>query len=194
VTVSDAEIGCVVLAAGESSRLGYPKALIEIDGETLISWITKRLVGLGLNPVIVTRSELYDRVKDSVRDLDIIVNDSPEAGRTGSVKEGLKFLKMKKGGESRVLIVPVDRPGFSKTTVELLMSELSTTCPTFEGRGGHPLMLSIEDCNAILEASSDVPLNRVVEPLRMPVNDRYLHLNIDTINDVDEFLRVVKFL
>ena len=133
--VSDTEIGCIVLAAGESSRLGYPKALIEVGEETLVSWISRRLTELGLSPVIVTRNELYQKVKDSVGDVDVIINYSPESGRTGTVKEGLKFLRRDSREPSRILIVPVDRPGFSQSTVEFLMSKVSSTCPVFEGRG-----------------------------------------------------------
>ncbi len=192
--VINSEIGCIVLAAGESSRLGHPKALIEVGGETLVSWVSRRLTELGLSPVIVTRNELYQKVKDSVGDVDVIVNYSPESGRTGTVKEGMKFLMVGSGGPSRILIVPVDRPGFSQSTVEFLMSKVSSTCPTFEGRGGHPLLVSEEDCNTILKVSSDVPLNKVIYPQRIPVEDRYLHLNVDTEEDVDRFLRAVEFL
>tara|TARA_Y100001936_G_scaffold3767_1_gene3466 strand:+ start:2648 stop:3232 length:585 start_codon:yes stop_codon:yes gene_type:complete len=194
VKVINSEIGCIVLAAGESSRLGHPKALIEVGGETLVSWVSRRLTELGLSPVIVTRNELYQKVKDSVGDVDVIVNYSPESGRTGTVKEGMKFLRVGSGGPSRILIVPVDRPGFSQSTVEFLMSKVSSTCPTFEGRGGHPLLVSEEDCNTILKVSSDVPLNKVIYPQRIPVEDRYLHLNVDTEEDVDRFLRAVEFL
>lgn len=192
--VINSEIGCIVLAAGESSRLGHPKALIEVGGETLVSWVSRRLTELGLSPVIVTRNELYQKVKDSVGDVDVIINYSPESGRTGTVKEGLKFLRMDSRGPPRILIVPVDRPGFSQSTVKFLMSKVSSTCPVFDGRGGHPLLVSEEDCDKILKTPSDVPLNKVICPQRIPVDDRYLHLNIDTKDDVDEFLRAVEFL
>ena len=85
--VSDTEIGCIVLAAGESSRLGYPKALIEVGEETLVSWISRRLTELGLSPVIVTRNELYQKVKDSVGDVDVIINYSPESGGRAQSKK-----------------------------------------------------------------------------------------------------------
>ena len=142
----------------------------------------------------MTRNELYQKVKDSVGDVDVIINYSPESGRTGTVKEGLKFLRMDSRGPPRILIVPVDRPGFSQSTVKFLMSKVSSTCPVFDGRGGHPLLVSEEDCDKILKTPSDVPLNKVICPQRIPVDDRYLHLNIDTKDDVDEFLRAVEFL
>ena len=87
------EIGCIVLAAGRSSRLGSPKALIEVGGVSLISWILTRLNGSGLRPVVVTRENLADEIRESVGDVEIIVNEKAVRGRSGSVKIGLSYLK-----------------------------------------------------------------------------------------------------
>ena len=188
------EIGCIVLAAGRSSRLGSPKALIKVGGESLISWILTRLNGLGLRPVVVTRENLADEVRESVGDAEIIVNENAELGRTGSVKKGLSYLKERMRNENGALIVPVDRPGFSISTVELLVSSKSSSCPSKDGRGGHPLFVDRHDIERILESASDEPLNSIIDPERILVEDPYLHLNIDTSEDVDEFLKVVEFL
>tara|TARA_Y100000996_G_scaffold371872_1_gene320471 strand:- start:656 stop:1231 length:576 start_codon:yes stop_codon:yes gene_type:complete len=188
------EIGCIVLAAGRSSRLGSPKALIKVGGESLISWILTRLNGLGLRPVVVTRENLADEVRESVGDAEIIVNENAELGRTGSVKKGLSYLKERMRNENGALIVPVDRPGFSISTVELLVSSKSSSCPSKDGRGGHPLFVDRHDIERILESASDEPLNSIIDPERILVEDPYLHLNIDTSEDVDEFLKVVDFL
>ena len=84
-------IGCVILAAGRSSRLGKPKALIEVEGVSLISWILSRLAKVGLRPIVVTREELVEKIRDSVGDIEIIVNEEPELGRTGSVKKAVSY-------------------------------------------------------------------------------------------------------
>ena len=55
------KICCVILAAGSSKRMGEEKALVRLNGESLISWISKRLVKIGLNPVIVTKKEIAYR-------------------------------------------------------------------------------------------------------------------------------------
>ena len=188
------EIGCIVLAAGRSSRLGSPKALIEVGGVSLISWILTRLNGSGLRPVVVTRENLADEIRESVGDVEIIVNENAERGRTGSVKKGLSYLKERMGNENGALSVPVDRPGFSISTVELLVSSKSSSCPSKDGRGGHPLFVDRHDIERILESASDEPLNSIIDPERILVEDPYLHLNIDTSEDVDEFLKVVDFL
>ena len=184
-------IGCVILAAGRSSRLGKPKALIEVEGVSLISWILSRLTKVGLRPIVVTREELVEKIRDSVGDIEIIVNEEPELGRTGSVKKGLNYLREKMVGDLRILIVPVDRPGFSISTLELLITMKSSSCPSSEGKGGHPLIVDVEDIEKILQAPSDSPLNSIIKPNKIDVEDEYLHMNIDTRKDVDDFLRVV---
>ena len=184
-------IGCVILAAGRSSRLGKPKALIEVEGVSLISWILSRLTKVGLRPIVVTREGLVEKIRDSVGDIEIIVNDEPELGRTGSVKIGLNHLREKKMRDLRILIVPVDRPGFSISTLELLITMKSSSCPSSGGRGGHPLIVDVDDIEKILQAPSDSPLNSIIKPNKIDVEDEFLHMNIDTQKDVDDFLRVV---
>ena len=184
-------IGCVILAAGRSSRLGKPKALIEVEGVSLISWILSRLAKVGLRPIVVTREELVENIRDSVGDIEIIINEEPELGRTGSVKKGLNYLKEKKVGDHRILIVPVDRPGFSISTLELLISMKSSSCPSSGVKGGHPLIVDVDDIEKILEAPSDSPLNSIIKPKKIDVEDEFLHMNLDTQKDVDDFLMVV---
>ena len=160
----------------------------------MISWILTRLNGSGLRPVVVTRENLADEIRESVGDVEIIVNENAERGRTGSVKKGLSYLKERMRNENGALIVPVDRPGFSISTVELLVSSKSSSCPSKDGRGGHPLFVDRHDIERILQSASDEPLNSIIDPERILVEDPYLHLNIDTSEDVDEFLKVVDFL
>ena len=184
-------IGCVILAAGRSSRLGKPKALIEVEGVSLISWILSRLAKVGLRPIVVTREELVENIRDSVGDIEIIINEEPELGRTGSVKKGLNYLKEKKVGDHRILIVPVDSPGFSISTLELLISMKSSSSPSSGGKGGQPLIVDVDDIEKILEAPSDSPLNSIIKPKKIDVEDEFLHMNLDTQKDVDDFLMVV---
>ena len=48
----------IIIAAGASERLGMPKALIDINGETLIQLIIRKLKNNNLNVIIVTRQDL----------------------------------------------------------------------------------------------------------------------------------------
>ena len=94
-------------------------------------------------------------------------------------------------GDQGILIVPVDRPGFSISTLELLISMKSSSCPSSGGKGGHPLKVDVDDIEKILEAPSDSPLNSIIKPKKIDVEDEFLHMNLDTQKDVDDFLMVV---
>ena len=185
------DIGCVVLAAGSSERLGQPKALVRVGGRSLAGWLVGRLQRHGLDPVVVTNEQLFDELLESVG-CEVICNPDPESGRPGTVQLGIRRVGIAPG--RRFLIVPVDRPGFSDSTLSSLLASHSTTCPESDGCGGHPLLLSEQDAIKILEVAPSKPLRDLVEPERMEVSDPHLHLNIDTPSDIEHLTRVAETL
>ncbi len=178
---------CIVLAAGASSRMGQPKALLEIDGKPLIQHLVERLETQGLEPVIITNAEISVDVLLALPERTVVINPNPDAGRTGSLQCGLKQILDTKGGERafRLLVVPVDRPGFSDATLQLMMEKECCACPAKDGRGGHPLLLMPDDVATIRTAEPNVPLRDLCKPERFEVDDLYLHLNLDTPADIE---------
>ena len=174
-------IGCVVLAAGSSERLGQSKALVRIGERCLIEWVVSRLQAHGLNPLVVTNEEIADEVAASV-DCGVVVNPDPEAGRTGTLQVGIGHIGT--GAGQRILVVPVDRPGFSDSTLETLLDSTATSCPTQGGRGGHPILLSAEDAGKVVEGLPSASLRNLINPVRIEVTDPYLHLNVDRPEDL----------
>ena len=181
------EMRAIILAAGASARLGQPKALLEIDGKPLIQHLVERLESVGLEPVIVTRADLSVDILLALPERSVVINPNPDAGRTGSLQCGLKQILNTKGGEKafRLLVVPVDRPGFSNGTLEALMEMDICSCPAKDGRGGHPLLLMPDDVARIRTADPDTPLRDLCTPERFEVEDSHLHLNLDTPDDIE---------
>ena len=175
------DIGCVVLAAGSSERLGQPKALVRIGERCLVEWVVSRLQAHGLDPLVVTNEEIADEVAASV-DCGVVVNPDPGAGRTGTLQVGIGHIGT--GAGQRILVVPVDRPGFSDSTLETLLDSTATSCPTQGGRGGHPILLSAEDAGKVVEGLPSAPLRNLINPVRIEVTDPYLHLNVDRPEDL----------
>jgi len=174
----------IILAAGSSKRLGRPKSLVNIGDDKLINYIVKRLKKNNVEALIVTRSEIFSDIQESIEDARIIVNENPEAGRTGTLQVGLNYLKSEIMEKFKVLVVPVDRPGFSDSTLLQLISYDETICPMKNGKGGHPLMISESDIRKITSQKPNVPLRDIIEPNKFEVLDPYLHINIDTEEDV----------
>ena len=177
----------VILAAGASQRLGQPKSLVPIGNTTLVGLAHQKLVKAGCSPVlIVTRSELSVAIMQAAVGSTVLVNASPEQGRTGSIQCGLLSLAGDKGRmPKRVLIAPVDRPGWGVSDVQsLLLAQRSSTLSS-NGRRGHPLLLDEQAINSVLAALPEQPLRDLVNFEEVIVNAPLLGLNIDTPEDID---------
>jgi len=184
-------IPAIILAAGASRRLGQDKALLQVAGNPLVALVAQRLSAAGCTPiVIVTRTELAFACLGAAPECKVAINKSPQEGRTGSIQVGLLALGEDNGRLPKaVLIVPLDRPGWSMSTLEKVVNTEGCVCPEKEGRGGHPLRISGTEVKAIMSAPSDTSLRQLTKPQRILVEDEFLHLNIDTPEDMVELER-----
>ncbi len=182
----ETKLECVILAAGSSKRLGQEKALLSVGSETLIRWMSKRISKRGISPIIVTKSEIFEEVCSEALDCKVVLNPDPSRGRTGSLQAGISALDNVSDVNFRLLVVPIDRPGFSDSTLDLLLASEVTCCPMQNDKGGHPLLLKPEDVQRVRSASEDTPLRDIVTPEKIEVEDLFLHLNIDTPKDIEK--------
>ena len=185
---------CVILAAGSSSRLGMDKALVDVGSQTLISWISRRLSSRVANITIVANEANFTEISKMVSNVNVILNQNPQRGRTGSLKVGIDSIDSSGVEDYRLLVVPVDRPGFSDSTLNRLISSEETCCPMKEGRGGHPLVLTFEDVDKVRKSSANSPLREVIEASRFEVLDKFLDLNIDTPEDAVNLHEILKLV
>lgn len=89
------KIGCVLLAAGEGSRLGkVPKALMRLNGRPLIHHHIEALANLNINDIVVVTGHYADRIEDSIKELSVKVvrNNNPQAEQGSSVRLGIETL------------------------------------------------------------------------------------------------------
>ncbi len=61
--MSCGDVGCVLLAAGTSSRMGKNKLFLEIDSETVLRRAVRTAVAAGLDPVLVALGHERDRAR-----------------------------------------------------------------------------------------------------------------------------------
>ena len=179
-------IECVILAAGSSIRLGRDKALIRVGDGTLVGWLSERVSNMGVDVAVVANKTNIAEISAKLTKSDVIENTEPQKGRTGSLKVGISSIDFSRGHNYRLLVVPVDRPGFSDSTLERLIVSEESCCPMRDGRGGHPLLLSPEDVARVRASREDSPLREIVDPVRFEVNDEALFLNIDTPSDIED--------
>jgi molybdenum cofactor cytidylyltransferase len=99
----------IILAAGASSRMGRPKPLLELDGETFLDRLIGRFYGI-CAPIVVVLGYEADRIRAGIRnagDVEFVINPSPERGMLSSLQCGLASLP---GDAAAVLFTPADLP------------------------------------------------------------------------------------
>lgn len=187
----DAE--AVILAAGESRRMGSPKALVDVGGEPALARLARACAeaGVASAPIVVLGAHAA-QVRAALPDLRArwVENPRPEAGRTGSLQRGLQAARAQ-----TVLVLPVDHPLVEAATLRALLAAPGAwVVPTRGGRGGHPLKLSGVALAAVETAPPEVALRDLpamagLDVVRVPVEDEGIHLNLDTPDDLARALR-----
>ncbi len=136
-------IVAVLLAAGEGRRMGGPKALLRLGGETFLARAAGLLARPGVEHVLAVLGCQAERVlaegalPEHARAL---VHAGWREGMLGSFLAGLA--EAERGGADAVLLHHVDHPASDPATVERVLAALRAgaliAAPSFEGRRGRP--------------------------------------------------------
>jgi molybdenum cofactor cytidylyltransferase len=142
-------VGAILLAAGESSRMGQLKALLAWRDTTLLEHQLRSLLDAGAQQVMVVIGHDAGRLKpiiEAVEGVSWTLNNDYLQGKTTSLKAGVAAL----AGQpiSDVLLLNVDQPRNSGTVRMLLerhqASSFRITIPTHGGKGGHPILIAAD--------------------------------------------------
>lgn len=134
----------VILAAGQSRRMGHPKALLEWRGETYLDRLIRILGAHCGDIVVVLRRDGEAELGACARlaEARLAINEEPERGQMSSLLAGLE--KVGAGGD--VIFTPVDYGHVGEQTVAAIVSaargsEADVVNPRFEDRNGHPVVI-----------------------------------------------------
>jgi len=133
----------IVLAAGEGRRIGGPKALLELGGESLLVHASRILARPGVAEVVAVLGAGADRVRTEVAlppGLLLVTNERWRDGMLSSVWRGLDEADSLRA--DAVLLHAVDHPFVHPQTVDRVLAALRAgafiAVPSHEGRRGHP--------------------------------------------------------
>jgi len=103
--------GIIILAAGNSSRLGRPKQLLEYRGSTLLEIACQAAIHTGYNPVIIVLgSHAAEIIKVcQLPDDTYIINTNWEEGMSSSIAAGLSAMLRQHPSLENVIIAPSDQ-------------------------------------------------------------------------------------
>ncbi len=182
----------IVLAAGDSSRMGFPKALLPLGNATFLSQILMNLQPLGLESPIVILGKHASLIKQrlGLQNAHVIVNPRPEGGQISSVRLAVASLGLYAEG---CLIWPVDHPLIPTSLVRQLVdlfreTEASIVLPACKGRLGHPAIFGRQLFSEILHSPLEEGLKTIVRQrgeslVTLPTGEPSTIEDIDTPED-----------
>ncbi|MBM2840743.1 MAG: putative molybdopterin-dioxomolybdenum cytidylyltransferase [Bacteroidetes bacterium] len=140
-------VAAIVLAAGQSNRMGCPKALLSFNGKTFIRGVVDLLTTGGLSPIVVVLGAYAGQVQNEVERLKVhvTINHAYRTGQLSSLRQGL--VSVRRHNVTGVLVYPVDHPAVTAETVKTILDCFASTrapvvVPTYKGRRGHPVIFS----------------------------------------------------
>ncbi len=187
-------IAAIILSAGESSRMGRPKALLPVGGKSFIEIIVSSLQETKVGKIIVVIGHHADEIWPKIVHLpvEVLVNVNYKQGQLSSLKVALQNLE---AGErvDGALVHLVDHPFLSPILVNKMIEQFYESkklivVPRYRGRRGHPVLFSRQLFPELLETPVDQGAKAVVhahreETLEIETEDEGVTVDIDTPED-----------
>lgn len=186
----------VVLAAGQSRRLGRPKQTLPFGNTTLLGWTLRNVEASSLDEVVVVLGGAADEVEATLgpRRALIVRNDRFEEGARTSLLTGLDAAP----GADAVMLLLGDMPHVDAAVIDAIASSWRLQRPwgavaSYRGELGHPVVFSAAALPAVRAAAGPRPVWDLVRSRPDAVErvglDRALPRDVDTWDDYQDALR-----
>ena len=190
----------VILAAGDSTRMGSPKALLLTpDGRTFVAAIVETFTAAGIADIVVVTGRDHDRIVEALASAHLPVppriarNPNASRGQLSSLLTGMDASVT--ADAEAVVVTLVDVPLLAPETVRLVVSEWQRTRapivrPAIGARHGHPVVFDRRVFTELRSAPPDIGAKSVVrahadEVLNVPVTDEGCLVDVDTPRDYE---------
>jgi molybdenum cofactor cytidylyltransferase len=182
-------IAGLILAAGESSRMGTPKATLPYRGRTFLEWIVQTLREGGLERIVVVLGHQAEDIRRQIKieAAQVVINPDYRSGQTSSLQVGLRTLIAEE--LEGTLLCLVDHPAVAAETVKRIVATFRQcgaplVIPTYQGRRGHPVLIGRQVFGELLGLACDAGADSVVRRYRpatqyVEVEDEGIVMDVD---------------
>ena len=186
------EIWAVVLAAGESKRMGEPKLLLPLAGRTMIEAVVEQALASRAKRTAVVLGAERERIEMQISrfPVEIIFNPDYKSGMLSSVIRGMAALP---GSAQAALILLADQPFITCGIIDAVIAayeenKKGIVLPVHEGRRGHPLLLGMRYREEIGRLNPEIGLKELLrnhpgDIFEVPVRDGAVLRDIDDRDD-----------
>jgi molybdenum cofactor cytidylyltransferase len=185
-------IAAILLAAGQSRRMGAFKPLLPFGDRTVIESCLDYLQKGGAQTIVVVLGHHAEDIREKLHGSTIkfALNPDPESEMGASIACGVRELPI---DCHATLIALTDQPAIPVAVVADLITQwrvgpAKLLIPEYEGRGGHPVLVDWSFRESLLHLDSQRGLRSLFENnrdmvARVPVNSPFIARDIDTWDD-----------
>lgn len=186
-------VAAVLLAAGQSRRMGAFKALLPFGGRSVVETCVANLREAGASEVVVVVGHRGGEVRAALAGETCVrfaVNDDAGSEMGVSVARGVEAVSVDK---KALLVALVDQPAVPPGAIESLIEAHARTgarliLPEWRGRGGHPVLIDLSLREELLRIVQERGLRSLFdahseEVLRLPADSPFVARDMDTWDD-----------
>ncbi len=181
-------IAGIILAAGESTRYGQAKQLLDWRGEPFIRAVAKTALEAGLAPVVVVTGANAEKIELAVKDLHVRIAPNTEwkSGQGSSIKAGISSLKDSRAGGAIFLLT--DQPQVTTSVIRALVEKHAEglypiVAPLVMDQRANPVLFDRSTFRDLSAIEGDVGGRAIFHKHRveyLPWHDDRLLLDVDT--------------
>lgn len=185
-------VWAIILAAGESKRMGKPKLLLPFGNKTIIETVVDNAIQSKVDEVLVVLGSNAEKIGEKIRDLPAKTSINPNftQGMLSSIQWGFENLPE---DVDAVLIMLGDQPMIPSSVIDRIIEAYRRTgkgiiIPIYEKRRGHPILIDMKYKDEVKKISPDTGLRALIHShtediLEIEVDDPGILRDIDTVED-----------
>jgi molybdenum cofactor cytidylyltransferase len=159
-------IWAMILAAGESTRMGKPKLLLPFGNKTIIETIIDKVIPSKVDKILIVLGSDWEKVEEKIKKFSVktTVNPNFKKGMLSSVQWGFKALPE---NTRAVLVLLGDQPAISTAILDKIIDAYQTTkkgivLPVYKKERGHPVLIDLKYKGEVESLSHKIGLRGLV--------------------------------
>ena len=189
-------IGAVILAAGESSRLGQPKQLVQFRGKSLVRRAADAATEAGCSSITIVLGSDSKKIEDELAGtgVAIVKNENWRAGIGTSIRAGVQNLLSQAPNLEAIVLLVCDQPFVDARVIKGLIelrqkTNKSIVASAYSGTLGVPALFNRSCFQELLALGDDTGAKSIIMRNRERVAEFPFpqgEIDIDTVADYEK--------
>jgi len=192
------QCGIIILAAGESKRLGNPKQLLSFEGNTLLARVAATASASGLYPVMAVLGANAEKIRSTLNipGIQVVNNDNWQEGMASSIRKGLTTMMELFPQVDGVILLVCDQPHLDQSVIRALIEAqrdegLPAAAASYGGKLGTPALFHKHLFPDLMSLSGDTGARKMLEQNRENVVEIEFEMGIVDIDTQEDYERLL---